>query len=51
MVALVVVVMCAVVGHEVQRNLITTVVVACSLFPLMVRFHRFGFYFTTQFLA
>lgn len=47
---LVVVVMlfCAIVGHELHRNLIAAVIVAICVPPLFNRFRRFGNYFADQ---
>jgi hypothetical protein len=45
---LVVLLIAAAAGHEVQRNLITAAIVAAGLIPLLVRFHRFSFYFADQ---
>jgi hypothetical protein len=47
-VVVVVMLVCAIVGHEVHRNLIAAAIVAASAVPLFHRFRRFGFYFADQ---
>lgn len=46
--SLVVLLIAAATGQDVQRNLITAAIVAAALGPLLVRFHRFSFYFADQ---
>jgi hypothetical protein len=46
--SLLVLLVCVAIGHEAHRNLITAAVIAGSLLPVFVRFHRFGRYFADQ---
>jgi hypothetical protein len=39
---------CAAVGHASHRNLITSVIVGAAVLPVLVRFHRFSWYFADQ---
>lgn len=43
-----VMVVCAIVGHDARRNLIATAIVAVSVIAIMVRFRRFSFHFADQ---
>jgi hypothetical protein len=47
-VAVIVLLASAAVGHAAQRDLIAAAVLGGSILPLLIRFHRFGFYFADQ---
>ena len=47
-VVVVVMLICAIVGHAAQRNLIAAAIVAIAAMPIFIRFRRFGFYFADQ---
>jgi hypothetical protein len=44
----VVMLICAIVGHAAERNLIAAAIVAATTVPIFNRFRRFGFYFADQ---
>jgi hypothetical protein len=45
---LVILLVCALVGHAVHRDLITAAIVAACIVPVFVRFQRFSYYFADQ---
>ena len=44
----IVAVVCACIGHEVQRNLVLAAVVAAVAVPIGIRFHRFAWWFARE---
>ena len=47
-ISLIALLICAAIGHAPQRDLITAAIVAACVVPVLVRFHRFSFYFADQ---